>query len=198
MLALALPSSRAGAQGRDPGGGVIFARERILVLVERDAVTVEGTYVLRNTSPRSRMQSLFYPFPVDSTHPYPDSMSVRQGGRNVPYRRTAGGVSFAVEIPARDVAGFRVSYRQTSLDASACYILTSTAAWGRPLESADFEIAVAPGLALEEVSYDVSEVVRADTDRDGTRRYRMSREDFMPDRDLCLRWRPVGATGRAP
>jgi hypothetical protein len=95
---------------------------------------------------------------------------------------------FSVEIEAEGAAGIHVIYRQACPDRSGCYILTTTAAWERPLESADFIITLAEGLDLEWTAYEVFPV----DEEDGRRRYEFSREDFMPERDLCLRWRRAG------
>jgi hypothetical protein len=167
---------------------VQFARELISIAVEDTSITVDGIYVLRNPAPFPRPQTLFYPFPVDSTHPYPDSISVWRRKQPVEFGVREDGVVFSVEIPAEGAVGIRVIYRQACPGQSGCYILTTTAAWERPLKSADFVITLADGLELEWTAYEVLPV----EDEGGRSRYEFSREDFMPDRDLCLRWKRFG------
>jgi hypothetical protein len=177
-----------------PPDDIEFARERISIAVEDTSIMVDGIYVLRNPAPYARHQTLFYPFPVDSTHPYPDSISVWHRKSPVEFGVREDGVAFSVEIPAQGSVGIRVVYRQACPDRSGCYILTTTAAWERPLKSADFIITLAEGLELEWAAYEVFPVANAG----GGRRYEFSREDFMPDRDLCLRWKPASTTGTSP
>jgi hypothetical protein len=185
LCALVLSSSPT-AQPEQP---VVFASESIAVFVDVRFLRVEGVYVLRNESPDLHTQKLFYPFPVDSLHPRPGYVSVRSADRPVPFRKAQRGVHFSLDIPADSTASVRVVYEQECYDNTGCYILTSTAAWDRPLEAADFEITVADGVELESVTYDV---VPAE-ERPAGRVYRFGRKNFMPEKDLCLRWRPASA-----
>ena len=171
---------------------VEFIREHVTLSISSNSIVVEGIYVLRNPAPGSRIQSLAYPFPVDSAHTYPDSISVTYKQQPVEFAVKEDRIVFALEIPANEQAGFRVVYRQTCLDNSACYILTSTSAWEQPLKSADFVIVVAESLVLDWVNY---EIVK-EKNRAGT--YTFGRDDFSPDRDLCLRWRNKGSTDTSP
>jgi hypothetical protein len=171
---------------------VEFIREHVSVLVGDESIFVVGTYLLRNPAPRNRIQPLSYPFPVDSTHLFPDSISVTYRQQPVEYTVGEDWITFSVELPAGDQAGFRVTYRQACLDNSACYILTSTSVWGTPLQSADFVISLADDLVLDWISYEVDE------DKNRAHTYTFDRDDFGPDRDLCLRWRRKKTTGTSP
>jgi hypothetical protein len=171
---------------------VAFIREHVSVSVSCESIVVDGIYLLRNTASSNRIQPLAYPFPVDSTHLFPDSISVTYRQRPVDYAVKEDRITFSVEIPAGEQAGFRVTYRQACLDNSACYILTSTSAWGQPLKSADFTIVVAEDLVLDWISYEVEE----NKNEAGT--YTFGRDDFSPDRDLCLRWRSRNSSDTSP
>jgi hypothetical protein len=173
-----------GAQDRP---AIIFESEEIAVYVDEHYLMVEGVYVFRNGSLVPHKQPLFYPLPVDSLHLFPGHIVVRQEGRTIPYRTREDGVTFSVDVPPNGTASVNVAYNQECLDNSGCYILTTTSAWNRPLESADFEITIAEGIELEWVSYDA-----VLTDSLGkTRTYEFRKRDFMPERDLCMRWRVV-------
>lgn len=163
---------------------VQFSRELIRIAVAEDAVEVEGSYIFTNNSSRLQRQPLFYPFPVDSLHPFPGNVSVACDGEAVPFEVRDRGVTFMVDVPARGQAVLRVEYRQACLDGTACYILTTTAAWKSALEVARFEITVPDSLELVETPYPVDEVLEGD----GARIHVIDREDFLPDRDLCIRW----------
>jgi hypothetical protein len=171
---------------------VEFIREHVTLSISDSTIAVEGFYLLRNTTSRNRIQPLDYPFPVDSTHLFPDSISVTYRQQPVDYAVKVDRITFSVEVPAGEQEGFRVRYRQTCLDNSACYILTSTSAWGQPLKSADFTIVVAEDLVLDWISYEAEK----DKSRAGT--YTFGRDDFSPDRDLCLRWRDRESTDTSP
>jgi hypothetical protein len=182
IAAMAMPRYEAVAQD---GPEVVFESEKIAVHVDDQYILVEGVYVFRNDSPAPHELPLFYPLPVDSLHLFPARVLVRQGGRTIQHRNRENGVSFTIDTPAEGTASVTVVYSQKCLDNSGCYILTSTSAWNRPLESAEFEITVAEGIELEWISYDAKP-----TDGVGSvRAYEFSRKDFLPEKDLCMRWR---------
>jgi hypothetical protein len=166
---------------------VRFEREFIRVVVKANGIRVEGTYVFANDSPAPLAAPLFYPLPVDSLHPWPTSIGVYSAdGEEVEFSRSRpDGVRFRVELPAGGHGSVRVVYEQPSLDGSACYILTTTSAWHRPLERADFEIVVPAGVEIESMAYEADDVVVRENDRV----YILTREQFMPAKDLCMRWR---------
>ena len=175
-----------------PARPVEFVREHVTVSVHNDHVFVDGIYLLRNPDPTDRIQALFYPFPVDPAHPFPDSISVTYRRQPVEFTSTEDGIAFSLEIPAGKQAGFQVTYRQTCLDSSACYILTTTSYWNEPLQSADFAIVVADDLVLDWSSYELGE----ENENGGT--YTFGRDDFSPDRDLCLKWHSRSTTDTEP
>lgn len=171
--------------------GVKFSRERIRVAVAPGGIHVDAAYIFTNAASAPRHQALYYPFPVDSLHPYPDDVAVDCDGSEVAFHRQGYGVVFSIEVPARGQAVMHVFYGQESGDSSACYILTTTAAWRSPLEVARFEITVPDSLELADVSYPVDDVVKVD----GARVHVIDREDFLPERDLCFRWRLADPEG---
>jgi hypothetical protein len=173
--------------------GIRFVRERIRVGIRPAGIGVEGVYVFRNELPEPATVPLFYPFPVDSIHPWPTWIVVcSQEGDDLSFSRPRfDGILFRVTLPADGIAAVRVAYEQPSLDHSGCYILTTTSEWGRPLETAEFEVAVPVGINLETMAYDADELVR----ERGVQVYRFTRHRFMPTRNLCVRWSvrsPVG------
>lgn len=188
LAALAAQAARAQPEVRQ--AEVRFEREFIRVVVGADGIRVEGTYVFKNDSATPRIAPLFYPFPVDSLHPWPTSISVYSpDGEEVEFSRPGNdGILFRVDLPAAGHGSVRVVYEQPSLDGSACYILTTTSAWHHPLERADFEIVVPNDIEIESLAYEAGDVVVRKHDRV----YVIAREQFMPTTDLCLRWRFPG------
>ena len=141
-----------------------------------------------NAEPAPRRETLFYPIPVDSLHPPQDYVLVRIGDGAVQTKPLGNGVVFAIDVPANGSLDVEVIYEQSCLDGSGCYILTSTAEWKAPLEHASFEIHVPDSIEIDWMAYDA----RA---KNGGRKesvYEFIREDFMPEKDLCLRWHVRG------
>ncbi|MEJ2721296.1 MAG: hypothetical protein P8181_09165 [bacterium] len=171
--------------GLAAAGPVRFEREAITVWVTPDAIRVEGAYTFVNTLPVSFSQGLFYPFPIDSLHPDVNNVSVHMGGSALEFKRMSKGVGFTIMLPASGSGTAIVSYEQSALDSSGCYILTSTSAWDAPLEEARFKVHIPDTLELIDSSYEFDRV----TAQDGERIYRFVRTDFLPETDLCLRWR---------
>jgi hypothetical protein len=186
---LAMVASLSG--GQQP---VEFARERIAVNLDGTAIAVDGDYVLRNPAGTDRVQKLYYPFPVDSTHPFPDSISVWRKRAPVTFEQSGNGIVFSVEVGGGKSAGFRVVYVQRCFDNSGCYILTTTSQWNRPLESAEFEITVTDAVNLEWCSYELTPAGKIE----GMRTYEFYQKNFMPEKDLCFRWTVSPATGTSP
>jgi hypothetical protein len=175
--------------------GIRFVRERIRVGIRPAGIGVEGVYVFRNELPEPVTVPLFYPFPVDSIHPWPTWIVVcSQEGDDLPFSRPrSDGILFRVTLPADGIAAVRVAYEQPSLDHAGCYILTTTSAWERPLEVAEFEVIVPGEINLEAMAYDADELTR----EQDAEVHRFTRHRFMPTRDLCVRW-SVGRTRPRP
>ncbi|MFH1277585.1 MAG: hypothetical protein ABIK65_04325 [Candidatus Eisenbacteria bacterium] len=164
---------------------IAFHGERIVLTVLEGRIRVCGEYRFRNDGPEEAGERLFYPFPVDSMHPAPDTTSIETGGEAVPFRVGARGVAFTAEVPAASMRTYRICYEQECSVPAGCYILTTTAAWPEPLAEAEFEVIVPGGFALTRLSYEPDETEH----RDGGTVYRFRRTRFLPDRDLCVEWR---------
>ena len=177
--ALALP---AGAES--PATGIRFQKEHVKLFVRPKSIRVQGLYTFANPESSPRREFLFYPISVDSLHPPQDYVLVRVEGGAIATKPMEGGVGFAVEVPENGSLTVEVIYEQTSLDGSGCYILTSTAAWEAPLEHASFEIHVPDSIELDWMAYDA----RAKSSGRKDRIYEFSRSNFMPEKDLCMRW----------
>lgn len=165
---------------------VEFVSESISMDIVNGQITVNGSYTLRSNDSALDTFPLMYPFPVDSGLSYPDSITVlRAEDRSpIPFRenRERGMIMFAVRPGISDT--FEVSYTQKIDGSSARYILTSTKAWGKPLERAEFNVSVPSNYRNVELSYD-PDVKQKDGE---TVIYTLTRTDFMPDRDLVITW----------
>jgi hypothetical protein len=172
------------AEGTPAKSKVVFKAETVKVFIANSSVRVEGTYIFTGSSSSSLVAGLFYPFPIDSTHTFPDSIMVSSNGHTLPFRTVENGIFFSIRLSADHLTTVEVNYDQPCLDNTACYILTTTEAWTNPLESANFEIHVPSDLNLIWIAYEVDEVA----EENDMVVHRFARSDFMPDKDLCLRW----------
>ncbi len=177
--ALALPA--ASEPTRE---GIRFQKEHIQVFLRAKSIRVRGLYTFLNLEPAPRRETLFYPIPVDSLHPPQDYVLVRIGDGAVQTKPLGNGVVFAIDVPANGSLAVEVIYEQSCLDGSGCYILTTTAEWKEPLEHASFEIHVPDSIEIDWMAYDAGENNSSRKERV----YAFSRDDFMPEKDLCLRW----------
>jgi hypothetical protein len=166
--------------------GVLFENEKITVFVYDDRIRVEGVYTFSNDTPTPGPQGLFYPFPIDSLHPTVENVTVRMDSSDITFATATNGIGFSVPLPTSGMATVEVCYEQLCLDSAACYILTSTSTWNAPLREAQFEVHVPPSLELHASSYEFDDT----TDKNGTRVYSFTRRNFLPEKDLCIRWRP--------
>jgi hypothetical protein len=185
---LAFGALLAGVCARAQIPTVVFEKEHIKIFVGSKSLRVEGLYTFSNPHASEIRQALFYPVPVDSLHPRQDYVLVRVHGEVIPTTNGENGVFFGIRVPAGGTLPVEVIYEQTSLDGTGCYILTSTAAWEAPLEHSSFEVHVPDSIALDWMAYEAGKVSR----RDGERVYEFAEKDFMPDKDLCLRWHVRG------
>jgi hypothetical protein len=167
-----------------PRQSILFQKERVIISITTGRVLIQGEYTFANMSSLPRSVRLFYPFPVDSLHPFPPNISVSSGDKRIPFRTAGDGIYFAVKLLAQSSANIDISYEQRCLIPNACYILKSTAYWQTPLEEADFEIRIPTGIELKSMSYAADEVLK----NGDTLVCSFTRKNFMPVRDLCLEW----------
>jgi hypothetical protein len=181
VLALFVTSPSFGSTRRE----VTFERESIAITVDTNRIHVDGRYTFRNSSTGNQNLALLYPFPVDSLHPFPDLIQVTTDGETIPFEKMGQCVHFLINIRAGSRKEIIVRYEQVCLDNSACYILTTTSTWGEALDVADFEIKIPKDFELEWTSYEIEQMI----DAQGKVSCKFSRKHFMPNKNLCIRWR---------
>jgi hypothetical protein len=84
-------------------------------------------------------------------------------------------------------------YRQGIHAEYARYIVMSARLWGRPLRHAAFEIRLPPGVEPLDFSYPFE---RRGMGEDAC--YTWETEEFFPDRDIVVRWRPAHPRAGVP
>jgi hypothetical protein len=168
-----------------------FDSEKVCLFIQRDSLEVQGLYHYICTRSGRSPTGLFYPYAVDSLlggaravgfeYRFPGENWLPLQYEDVPSRMTA-----RLMLPSCRGEGFEVRavYRQALLGSYACYIVTTTRGWERPLRSAVFEIHLPEGAEPVEFSFPFEKVIS-----DGGVVYRYEATDFMPDRDITVTWK---------
>jgi hypothetical protein len=158
-----------------------FAREEIEMNVRPGYLEIGGMYHFTNTFKKPTSARIFYPFPLDSTLDYPDSIALP----GVDFERGDSGVFFRMPFTPQHEDSFFACYRQPLRGKSARYIVTTTRQWGRPIDVAQFRISVPREFLNVELSYKPDRIER----NDSTVVYHFVRRRFYPDRDVIVTWR---------
>jgi hypothetical protein len=164
-----------------PTGPVHFAREEIAMDVRPGVLEVRGTYHFTCSAREPLVASMFYPFPLDSTHLYPDSIDIRQHG----FQKQDSGVSFRMRFRPNAEDSFFAYYRQPLRVNSATYIVTTTRKWNRPIDVARFRVTVPASFKDVKLTFKADSVVKTDS----LVSYFFMRKRFFPDRDVTVTWR---------
>jgi hypothetical protein len=201
-VALTAPGPAASAAGegagrRDPLAGAFplsFDSERIRLEVVGDSLEVRGTYILLCRGRGETPIPLFYPFPRDTllggfrmvSLEFRTSASDTAGASAGRWESVPGIFAVRWWIPPcqSDTLVAESVYRQALRADYARYIVTTTRAWGRPLKRAAFEIRLPAGAEPIEFSFPFERGEGKEAV------YRYEATDFLPDRDIVVRWQP--------
>lgn len=157
-----------------------FSKEKVKITLDTQGVFVEGIYWFKNPSSRPVKFQVYYPFPVDSSHLYPDFIQVG----DFPFVKSDSGVYFTMELEPNQEVPFEVRYRQKIKESSVRYILTTLQKWGKPIKRADFIVILPKDFKKVKFSYSPDSM-----SEEGKKRYYfITKQDFMADRDLWVRW----------
>jgi hypothetical protein len=182
---------------------VHFAREEIAMDVRPGTLEVRGMYHFTCSAREPLLASMFYPFPLDSNHLYPDSIDIqvplgtptRLGTRSEmsdisvmsprPVQKQDSGVSFRMRFRPGVEDSFSAYYRQPIKTSSATYIVTTTRKWQRPIDVARFCVTVPASFRDVKLTFKHDSMVRSDS----SVTYFFTRRRFFPDRDVTVTWR---------
>jgi hypothetical protein len=171
--------------------GIQFYQEKLDFEITDSVFTVEGTYYFRNTTNDTIRQFMLYPFPENSelgevisvkgNAVYPNkSLEVIKG-----FNQKAA--HFRLVIFPKDSAITHIVYKQKITNQKAEYILTSTKAWNRPLEKADFSLKIPMDSRIDSLSYNADSLCCSKE----YLMYKWQFEDFMPDRNFYVSFSKV-------
>lgn len=153
---------------------------------------VAGNYYFRNPTDQAILVTLFYPIPRDSMLGMYDSAEVIYSSQQTDSPITVikeNGFFFNVEIDANSTAQYYISYRQKLLGNKAKYIFTTTSTWGKPLESAVFQLTFPKNLTIDSLS------MLPDSLQENDNEYTLfwEKENFMPREDFVIRYHEENA-----
>ena len=168
------------------GPSIRFEKEKIKLCVQNGFCVLTGDYYFTNDSPDTAVSSMYYPVASGADLPFPRSFKVFDlyTGKNVDFRKAGKGIFFKISIPPLQTRTFRVVYEQATASNRFEYVLTSTASWGRPIETSDFLLVLGKGHRLCG-----SSLPFVQTAGDGKQSvYSLHRDRFSPTRNLELQW----------
>jgi hypothetical protein len=174
-----------------PVSPIDFFKESITLSVDESTASVSGIYYFRNNSDNAGRMPILFPFFVDSTSIFPDTMCayiVNEKDTTYLDCRNTGqheAVMIAIPLSPNCTTVWHLDYRQKIFGPRATYILTSTGAWGKPLEEATYRFIVPKAFK------DVQIWPEADSTlvKGKSQEYLAHRIDFMPGQDMTIHWK---------
>jgi hypothetical protein len=143
-------------------------------------VEVRGMYHFTFSGKERITGIMHYPFPLDSSHAWPDSISIP--GRR--FLETDSGVRLKMRFRPGHEESLFVYYRQPVLWNTARYIVTTTRRWYRPIDRAWFRVTVPKDLPEVRLNYEPDSTVLTDT----SITWLFTRGPFWPSEDVIVTW----------
>lgn len=159
----------------------IFFKENLKITLNEGEMQVEGDYYFRNQSNGSFNSPVFYPLLANELMPFPHHIEVK--GKKF-YKSSEGIYWEIVFNKPQEEQKVHVLYRQKLLASKAIYIVTSTQAWGTPLEWAEFEVNFPAAWGKLKTTYPMKVV----KEEQGRKYWRFSTKHFWPKQDMIFSW----------
>jgi hypothetical protein len=162
-----------------------FESEDISIKLSPGWANIDGSYIFINPEDKDRVINIFYPFYIDDGIEHPNKISVIFEGNIIDYEwEGMEGITFKIKISAYGRRELKVSFSQQCKENRFVYILTTTKKWGKPLISAKYSIHTDNDIGDITVPYEFSR----SSETDGSNLYTMSVNNFMPEKDLIIKW----------
>lgn len=192
LALLARPAAAAaGTRGAAPRevAPIEFRSERVKLAIDGDSLTVDGTYRFR-VAPGGPRVPIFYPFPREARLGDARMVSLAARAASGAWQPLAwreapagSGVTWLLPDGLGAAPEVRAVYRQGLRGRWARYIVTTTAAWGRPLDRARFEVTLPEGARPRDAT------LALHAERIGGRRVWVHEaRRFAPERDVDVAW----------
>ena len=160
---------------------VSFFEEHIDFNLDSTYFSINGIYSFYNSSNETVNKKILYPFAVQVN--MIDSIKVidLNGLAILKYSFIDNAISFNITIPPKDTVDLNIFYRQKSSNKNT-YILTTTRAWGKPLDKAIYTLTTPKSLSIDSFSY------KPDSNRvvDDKRLYFWQKYHFLPKLDFDI------------
>ena len=159
-------------------GSLEFVSERIDFSIDSDLFTVNGIYVLANTSDRPIHQRILFPFSGNS-----DSVDVKRVfnlsyGAELEFSKVNKGITFRMVVMPGDTVYLNIAYDQKT-ERENTYILESTQLWGKPLQRADFSLSFDNSVTIDSLSLKPCAFIN--------NKYYWYKTDFFPGENFTVR-----------
>jgi len=164
-----------------PSDPIKFVSEEIKMSVDSGKVSIYAEYYFKNISNESKSALIFYPFPIDEYHYYPDSILVF----GLDYTKNDSGVNLVMRFKPNRMETLQVFYNQKLKGNQARYIITTTKNWKNPLKEARFIIDLPDNFNNPQFSYKPDSVIR----NSNRVLYYLCKRNFMPKKDLIVGWK---------
>lgn len=158
---------------------VSFFEEHIDFSIDKDYFTINGIYSFCNHSGVKVNQTILFPFAVEVTEI--DSIRIvnLKTSSGIGFNPSGKLISFTIPILPNDTVDINLFYRQKT-SVSNKYIITSTKAWGKPLEKADYSLTADKDISIKTFSY------TPDSFNKKRKIYFWHKENFMPETDFIV------------
>jgi len=155
-----------------------FVGERIDFELNSSRFSINGIYFFANSSDREIHQAIFFPFGQGA-----DSIQVKRvyhinGNHKIDYQLNANGIGFKIVVLPHDTIDVNIAYSRKTKPENI-YVLKSTRAWGKALQSAKYSLTVEKSVKIKSVSYS--------PDRIDGNIYYWNKKDFFPMEDFVVR-----------
>jgi len=157
-----------------------FLNEEIKMSIDSGRVAVTGTYYFKNITNQNKTAKIFYPFPIDDFHYYPDFILVS----GFDYTENDSGISFIMKFKPMAMESLAIFYEQRLNNNQARYILKTTQQWQNPLQEARFIINLPENFTAIHLSYPSDSTIN----KDNRIYYYINKKNFMPKEDLIVTW----------
>jgi len=160
---------------------VSFFEEHIDFKLDRNFFSINGIYSFYNNSNDGVTQQIIFPFAVKIKSI--DSINIIDLNRRklVPYTLMMDAVSFSLTILPKDTLDLNIFYRQKASGKNT-YILTTTQAWGTPLDKAFYTLIAPKEMSINSFSYIPDSVKLVDDNY----LYKWEKHQFLPEIDFDI------------
>lgn len=163
-----------------------FFSESLTFRLQDGSFEVEGLYYFRNNADTEISQNLFYPFPNVKKYGKISFISISKAGdpSSLLRNQTEYGAVFNITLQAKEEAAYHIRYVQELASNEARYIITTTQAWKKPFETADYRLEFPLSMNL------VKSSIEPDTTFQFSHLniYQWNRKNFMPAVDFEFRY----------